>query len=176
MEPLDCEVYINSKALRRSIMRRNKYDLIRDEYVQGCFDSMGNRITPSLKQLSKKYSIPLSTIFRRSSKEKWKDQKNEFLESLRAKNDESAAERITDSIVSINSFKTDLAELLITRTKKILLSEEYVSPGGIHALSLACLNVDKLTCNIKYKETKDDDFQAIMSLLDEIAERKISKT
>ena len=157
-------------------MRSNKYNLIRDEYVQGYFDSMGNRISPTLKQLSKKYSTPLSTIFRTSSKENWKDQKNEFLRSLRIKNDESAAERIIDNIDSINSFKTDLAELLITRTKKLLLSDEYVSPGGIHALSLACLNVDKLTCNIKYKETKGDDFQAIMSLLDEVAERKISGT
>ena len=62
---------------------KNLKEVIRNEYVHGYINPLGQRVMPTLDALIAKYKVPSSTIYRTSSKDKWKDQRNAFRDKLR---------------------------------------------------------------------------------------------
>ena len=64
-------------------MKANLKETIRNEYVHGYINALGQRVMPTLDALIAKYKVPSSTIYRTSSKDKWKDQRNTFRDKLR---------------------------------------------------------------------------------------------
>ena len=59
-------------------MKASLKETIRNEYVHGSINELGQRVMPTLEDLINKYEAPASTVYRISSKDKWKDQRNAF--------------------------------------------------------------------------------------------------
>lgn len=64
-------------------MKADLKETIRNEYVHGHINDLGQRIMLTLEDLITKHKAPASTVYLISSKDKWKDQRNAFRNKLR---------------------------------------------------------------------------------------------
>jgi hypothetical protein len=60
-------------------MKQEIKESIRNEYVHGYLNEVGQRIMPTIGDLIKKYNVPASSTYRASSQEAWKQQKKSSL-------------------------------------------------------------------------------------------------
>ena len=156
---------------------------IRQAYVAGV-ETADGRDYPSIEELSKQYKIPAITLFRRSAKENWREQRVKFTEKLQQDIDQakqkqlikenkdfdtnnlSIAKRLQDEIVSV----LNLSE----RKREEGIEKPMLNPSSLYSLGMAlqtCQKVGRLALgettentSISNKSTVRETFE----LIDEI--------
>jgi hypothetical protein len=89
-------------------MKVNNKEKIRHEYVYG-YIAHNQRIMPTLDDLINKYKVASSSIYLASSKEKWKEQRNNFTKQLSENLD----------VLKMNEIQSKMGVKMITRRSKI---------------------------------------------------------
>lgn len=156
------------------------------EFTQGCLNDAGVRIFPSIDDLSKKFAVSRSSLFKKCQKEDWHSERLQFQKRL-------AAELSKQAIASsINKAETIDAGILRIAARGLQLVEEKLnnegmtlSPTELKHLLGSATEAQKLTQEVTvHLDTFADDiideeaeksFREVMALLDEAAAIKSAK-
>ena len=157
------------------------------EFTQGCLNDAGVRIFPSIDNLSKKFAVSRSSLFKKCQKEDWHSERLQFQKQL-------AAELSKQAIASsINKAETIDAGILRIAARGLQLVEEKLNNEGMTLLSPTELKhllgsateAQRLTQEVTvHLDTFADDiideeaeksFREVMALLDEAAAIKSAK-
>ena len=156
------------------------------EFTQGCLNNAGIRIFPSIDDLSKKFAVSRSSLFKKCQKEDWYSERLQFQKRL-------AAELSKQAIASsINKAETIDAGILRIAARGLHLVEEKLNNDGMallpteikHLLGSATeaqrltqevtVHLDTFADDIIDKEA-EKSFREVMALLDEAAAIKSAK-
>ena len=156
------------------------------EFTQGCLNDAGVRIFPSIDNLSKKFAVSRSSLFKECQKEDWHSERLQFQKQM-------AAELSKQAIASsINKAETIDAGILRIAARGLQLVEEKLNNDGMdlsptelkHLLGSAT-EAQRLTQEVTvHLDTFADDiideeaeksFRQVMALLDEAAALKSAK-
>ena len=95
------------------------------EFTQGCLNDAGVRIFPSIDNLSKKFAVSRSSLFKKCQKEDWHSERLQFQKQL-------AAELSKQAIASsINKAETIDAGILRIAARGLHLVEEKLNNEGM---------------------------------------------
>ena len=95
------------------------------EFTQGCLNDAGVRIFPSIDNLSKKFAVSRSSLFKKCQKEGWHSQRLQFQKQL-------AAELSKQAIASsINKAETIDTSILRIAARGLQLVEEKLNNEGM---------------------------------------------
>ncbi len=153
-------------------------ETIRNEYVHGYINALGQRVMPTLENLINKYEAPASTIYRISSKDKWKDQRNAFRDKLREEIDLKKTEELQGKLYKSDEISAEIAHEIFNKIKELLKKEVHISPNGLASVSSSALTAQKLIKNTSpsfpSSLSSQNTFLDAMKILDEIADLKRS--
>ena len=156
------------------------------EFTQGCLNDAGVRIFPSIDNLSKKFAVSRSSLFKKCQKEGWHSERLQFQKQL-------AAELSKQAIASsINKAETIDTSILRIAARGLQLVEEKLnnegmtlSPTELKHLLGSATEAQRLTQEVTvHLDTFADDiideeaeksFREVMALLDEAAAIKSAK-
>ena len=157
------------------------------EFTQGCLNDAGVRIFPSIDNLSKKFAVSRSSLFKKCQKEGWHSERLQFQKQL-------AAELSKQAIASsINKAETIDTSILRIAARGLQLVEEKLNNAGMtlsptelkHLLGSATeaqrltqevtVHLDTFADEIIDEET-EKLFHEVMALLDEAAAIKSATT
>ena len=156
------------------------------EFTQGCLNDAGVRIFPSIDNLSKKFAVSRSSLFKKCQKEGWHSERLQFQKKL-------AAELSKQAIASsINKAETIDTSILRIAAKGLQLVEEKLYQNGsdssateIKHLLGSATEAQRLTQEITahldtfadeiIDEEAEKSFREVMALLDEAAAIKSAK-
>ena len=156
---------------------------IRQAYVAGV-ETADGRDYPSIEELSKKYKIPAITLFRRSAKENWREQRVKFTEKLQQDIDQAKQKQLIKENKDFDTNNLSIAKRLQDEIVSVLnLSEKkreegiekpMLNPSSLYSLGMAlqtCQKVGRLALgettentSISNKSTVRETFE----LIDEI--------
>jgi hypothetical protein len=157
-------------------MKPDIKEIIRNEYVHGYINDKGQRVMPTLDDLIDKYNAASSTIYRASSKDKWKQQKKEFSQQLAEDLDIKKTEELQDYFFNNDEAAMEIAKEILHHIELKLEDEDSLTPNAIASLASSALNAQKLFKNVTPSYTSDpvdtESFQRAMELLDEVADLK----
>lgn len=156
---------------------------IRQAYVAGV-ETPDGRDYPSIEELSKKYKIPAITLFRRSAKENWREQRVKFTEKLQQDIDQAKQKQLIKENKDFDTNNLSIAKRLQDEIVSVLnLSEKkreegiekpMLNPSSLYSLGMAlqtCQKVGRLALgettentSISNKSTVRETFE----LIDEI--------
>ena len=95
------------------------------EFTQGCLNDAGVRIFPSIDNLSKKFAVSRSSLFKKCQKEGWHSERLQFQKQL-------AAELSKQAIASsINKAETIDTSILRIAARGLQLVEEKLNNEGM---------------------------------------------
>ena len=155
-------------------MKADLKDIIRNEYVHGYINALGQRVMPTLEDLINKYEAPASTVYRISSKDKWKDQRNAFRDQLREEIDLKKTEELQGKLYKSDEISAEIAHEIFNKIKELLKKEVHISPNGLASVSSSALTAQKLikntTPSFPSSLSSQDTFLDAMKILDEIAD------
>ena len=155
---------------------KNLKEVIRNEYVHGYINALGQRVMPTLDALIAKYKVPSSTVYRTSSKDKWKDQRNAFRDKLREEIDLQKTEELQGKLFKSDEISAEIAHEIFNKIKELLRKEDQISPNGLASVSSSALTAQKLIQNISPSVPSSLDSQSAfldaMKILDEVAALK----
>ena len=159
-------------------MKTNLKETIRNEYVHGYINALGQRVMPTLDALIAKYKVPSSTVYRTSSKDKWKDQRNAFRDKLREEIDLQKTEELQGKLFKSDEISAEIAHEIFNKIKELLRKEDQISPNGLASVSSSALTAQKLIQNTSPSVPSSPDSQSsfldAMKILDEVAALKRS--
>ena len=156
------------------------------EFTQGCLNDAGVRIFPSIDDLSKKFAVSRSSLFKKCQKEDWHSERLQFQKQL-------AAELSKQAIASsINKAETIDTSILRIAARGLKLVEERLYKNGqtlgameIKHLLGSATEAHRLTQEITahldtfadeiIDEEAEKSFREVMALLDEAAAIKSAK-
>ena len=72
---------------------------------------------PTLDELIAKYKVPSSTVYRTSSKDKWKDQRNAFRDKLRKEIDLQKTEELQGKLFKSDEITAEIAHEIFSKIK-----------------------------------------------------------
>lgn len=142
----------------------------------------------SLEDLSKKYNIPLQTVFDQSAANEWSRKRKEFKEKTKQKAIEKTAEKVSDDIARITARHLRLSDKLLSVIEESLEDDEqfykYVekirsgyAPGifdeKVEVTVLETLNESKLLSTISAMEKLQKMQRQTLGILDEKDRTKI---
>jgi len=157
-------------------MKVDLKETIRNEYVHGHINDLGQRIMPTLEDLITKHKAPASTVYRISSKDKWKDQRNTFKNKLREEIDLKKTEELQSKLYKSDKISAEIAHEIFNKIKELLRKEDQISPNGLASVSSSALTAQKLIQNISPSVPSSPDSQSAfldaMKILDEVAALK----
>ena len=161
-------------------MKPDIKEIIRNEYVHGYINDKGQRVMPTLDDLIDKYNAASSTIYRASSKEKWKQQKKEFSKQLAKDLDIKKTEELQDYFFNNDEAAMEIAKVIFNHIELKLEDEDCLTPHAIASLASSALTAQKLFKNVTPAAISTpvdaESFQRAMELLDEVAELKVKKS
>ena len=153
-------------------------ETIRNEYVHGYINALGQRVMPTLENLINKYEAPVSTIYRISSKDKWKNQRNAFRDKLREEIDLKKTEELQGKLYKSDEISAEIAHEIFNKIKELLKKETQLTPNGLASVSSSALTAQKLIKNTSpsfpSSLSHQSTFLDAMKILDEIADLKRS--
>lgn len=165
-------------------IKREIIDKIRIAFVQGTKDEQGNRINPTVEQLSKEFKIPAITLYRKSKSENWKQQKISFNENLAFKVDQEKQKTMATQHKDFDSNNLRIAKAIQGEIISILAEnnrqrQEGINsklyPSSLNALSQAlqtCQKVGKLALGEATEHThvttKQSTVTEAFALIDEV--------
>ena len=159
-------------------MKADLKETFRNEYVHGYINGLGQRVMPTLEDLITKYKAPASTVYRISSKDKWKDQRNAFRKKLREEIDLKKTEELQGKLYKSDEISAEIAHEIFNKIKELLKKEVHLSPNGLASVSSSALTAQKLIKNtspsFSSSLSSQDTFLDAMKILDEIADLKRS--
>ena len=142
---------------------------LKHEYIYGSVHKDGRRSFKSLDNLIKQFELSPSTIYRRSSKEQWKDQRIAFRAELSEEIKKARKHDIINDIEMIHNKATQ--GLLLILDKAInCLDNQILKPRDLHNLTQTIIACYKNLPEVV--ETDEDDneaFRSAMDMLDQIA-------
>lgn len=142
----------------------------------------------SLEDLSKKYNIPLQTVFDQSAANEWSRKRKEFKEKTKQKAIEKTAEKVSDDIARITARHLRLSDKLLAVIEESLEDDEqfykYVEkirtgygPGEfdekVEVTTLASLNESKLLSTVSAMEKLQKMQRQTLGIIDEKDRTKI---
>jgi signal recognition particle GTPase len=110
-------------------------ETIRNEYVHGYINELGQRVMPTLEDLINKYETPASTVYRISSKDKWKDQRKAFRNKPREEIDLKKTEELQSKLYKSDEISAEIAHEIFNKIKELLRKEDQISPNGLASVS-----------------------------------------
>lgn len=135
-------------------MAKYDWERLRAEYIYGYVDEQGQKIFPSITNLSERHNIPRGTIGSRASKEKWEQEKRAKSDRIKQKVDEKKTEFEAESIVlSDDKFQNTGEKLRRSIDLKIncvlldLKEGEYVKPYDLKMLGDALSSAQAVVKN-----------------------------
>ena len=159
-------------------MKADLKETFRNEYVHGHINDLGQRVMPTLEDLINKYEAPTSTVYRISSKDKWKDQRNAFRDKLREEIDLKKTEELQGKLYKSDEISAEIAHEIFNKIKELLKKEVHLSPNGLASVSSSALTAQKLIKNTSpsfpSSLSHQSTFLDAMKILDEIADLKRS--
>ena len=156
------------------------------EFTQGCLNDAGVRIFPSIDNLSKKFAVSRSSLFKKCQKEDWHSERLQFQKQLAA---ELSKQAIASSINKAETIDTSILRIAARWLKlveeKLNKNGSAISPTELKHLLGSATEAQRLTQEITAHldtfadEIIDDEaeksFQEVMTLLDEAAAIKSAK-
>ena len=145
---------------------------LKHEYIYGSVHKDGRRSFKSLDNLIKEFELSPSTIYRRSSKEQWKDQRIAYRAELSEEIKKARKHDIVNDIEMIHNKATQGLSLILDKAINCL-NNESINPRGLFNLTQTIIACYKNLPEVV--ETDEDDneaFRSAMDMLDQIADFK----
>ena len=146
---------------------------LKHEYIYGSIHKDGKRSFKSLDNLKKQHQLAAATIYRRSSKESWKDQRIAFRAERSEEIKKAKKYDIVNDIQFIQNKATSGLSLILDKAIECLHKNTSMNPRGLYNLTqtiIACSrNLPAIT------ESDEDDNEGLrkaMEMLDQIADFK----
>ena len=156
------------------------------EFTQGCLNEAGIRIFPSIDDLSRKFGVSRSSLFKKCQKEGWHSERLQFQKKLAAELSKQAiassinkAETIDSAILRIAARGLQLVEDKLNKDGSI------ISPTELKHLLGSATEAQRLTQEVTVHldtfadeiidEEAEKSFREVMALLDEAAAIKSAK-
>ena len=142
---------------------------LKHEYIYGSVHKDGRRSFKSLDNLIKEFELSPSTIYRRSSKESWKDQRIAFRAELSEEIKKARKHDIVNDIKMIHNKATQGLSLILDKAINCL-DNQILKPRDLHNLTQTIIACYKNLPEVV--ETDEDDneaFRSAMDMLDQIA-------
>ena len=142
---------------------------LKHEYIYGSVHKDGRRSFKSLDNLIKEFELSPSTIYRRSSKESWKDQRIAFRAELSEDIKKARKHDIVNDIKMIHNKATQGLSLILDKAINCL-DNQILKPRDLHNLTQTIIACYKNLPEVV--ETDEDDneaFRSAMDMLDQIA-------
>ena len=142
---------------------------LKHEYIYGSVHKDGRRSFKSLDNLIKEFELSPSTIYRRSSKEQWKDQRIAFRAELSEEIKKARKHDIVNDIEMIHNKATQGLSLILDKAINCL-DNQILKPRGLFNLTQTIIACYKNLPEVV--ETDEDDneaFRSAMDMLDQIA-------
>ena len=143
---------------------------LKHEYIYGSVHKDGRRSFRSLDYLIKEFELSPSTIYRRSSKEQWKDQRIAFRAELSEEIKKAKKYDIVNDIHFIQNKATSGLSLILDKAMECLNKDTSMNPRGLYNLTQTIIACYKNLPEVV--ETDEDDneaFRSAMDMLDQIA-------
>ena len=142
---------------------------LKHEYIYGSIHKDGRRSFKSLDNLIKEFELSPSTIYRRSSKESWKDQRIAFRAELSEEIKKARKHDIVNDIEMIHNKATQGLSLILDKAINCL-DNQILKPRDLYNLTQTIITCYKNLPEVV--ETDEDDneaFRSAMDMLDQIA-------
>ena len=146
---------------------------LKHEYIYGSVHKDGRRSFKSLDNLIKEFELSPSTIYRRSSKEQWKDQRIAFRAELSEEIKKAKKHDIVNDIQFIQNKATNGLSLILDKTMECLQKDISMSPRGLYNLTQTIIACSRNLPTIAESDEDDNEgFRKAMEMLDQIADFK----
>ncbi len=153
-----------------SLKNSQNIENLKHEYIYGSIHTDGKRSFKSLDDLIKKYQLAASTIYRRSSKELWKDQRTSFRAELSEEIKKAKRHDIVNDIQFIQNKATNALSLTLDKAIDYLEKEEFINPRSLYNLAQTIITCNKnLPTIADNDEDENEGFRNAMEALDQIA-------
>jgi len=168
---------------------------MRNDFVHGYINDEGVRVFPLAKELSERYGVAQSTLYKYIEKRDWQSEKNRVQTEIELKNDSERMERLTKSGKKFDDKSLTAAERMMAKVNRRLsigfkLEEGEPNSFGIPTaelkeLSIVAINAQKLAklalgqaqeiSKVSADISSPDAFREVLEQLDEIAESRSSR-
>ena len=145
------------------------------DYIYGSIDCEGKRSFKSLDNLIKQHKLAASTIYRRSSRESWKNQRKAFRTELSEEIKKAKKNDIVNDIQFIQNKATSGLSLILDKAMDCLEMDKSITPRGLYNLTQTIIACSRnLPAIAESDKDNNGAFESIMGILDEIAVLKRS--
>ena len=146
---------------------------LKHEYIYGSVYKDGRRSFKSLDSLIKEFELAPSTIYRRSSKEQWKDQRIAFRAELSEEIKKAKKYDIVNDIQFIQNKATSGLSLILDKAMECLHNDTSMNPRGLYKLTQTIIACSwNLPAIAESDEDDNEGFRRTMEMLDQIADFK----
>jgi len=156
-----------------SLKNSQNIENLKYEYIYGSVHSDGRRSFKSLDNLIKEHQLAASTIYRRSSKELWKDQRIAFRAELCEEIKKAKKHDIVNDIHFIQNKATNGLSLILDKAIVSLEKDKSINPRGLYNLTQTIIACSRNLPTIAESDENDNEgFTRAMEMLDQIADFK----
>jgi hypothetical protein len=142
---------------------------LKHEYIYGSIHKDGKRSFKSLDNLKKQHQLAAATIYRRSSKESWKDQRIAFRAELSEEIKKAKKYDIVNDIQFIQNKATNGLSLILDKAIDCLHKDKSINPRGLYNLTQTIIACSKNLPAIAESDEGDNEaFRSAMDMLDQI--------
>jgi hypothetical protein len=142
---------------------------LKHEYIYGSIHKDGKRSFKSLDNLKKQHQLAAATIYRRSSKESWKDQRIAFRAELSEEIKKAKKYDIVNDIQFIQNKATNGLSLILDKAIDCLHKDKSINPRGLYNLTQTIIACSKNLPAIAESDEGDNEaFKSAMDMLDQI--------
>ena len=146
---------------------------LKHEYIYGSVHGDGRRSFRSLDNLIKEFELAAATIYRRSSKELWKDQRIAFRAELSEEIKKAKKYDIVNDIQFIQNKATSGLSLILDKAIDCLDKDKSINPRGLYNLTQTIIACSRnLPAIAESDEDDNEGFRRAMEMLDQIADFK----
>ena len=146
---------------------------LKHEYIYGSIHKDGKRSFKSLDNLKKQHQLAAATIYRRSSKESWKDQRIAFRAELSEEIKKAKKYDIVNDIQFIQNKATSGLSLILDKAMECLHKNTSLNPRGLYNLTQTIIACSRnLPAIAESDEDDNEGFRRAMEMLDQIADFK----
>ena len=163
------------------------------EYLEGELQEDGSRQTISLDKLVEKHGVARATLFRRADKEKWNDQRTEFLAKARKQIKDNRIKDLVTESGKLDKASLAIANGLLSRVANKLsqaqaadrAGDDILSAEQIRALANTALTAQKIgklalgeaseITKVNADVTVPDSFRRVMSELHAVRESRAER-
>jgi hypothetical protein len=156
-----------------SLKNSQAIENLKHEYIYGSVHKDGRRSFKSLDNLIKEFELSPSTIYRRSSKEQWKDQRIAFRAELSEEIKKAKKYDIVNDIQFIQNKATNGLSLVLNKAIDCLHKDPSINPRGLYNLTQTIIACSRnLPAIAEGDEDDNEGLRRALEMLDQIADFK----